>query len=60
MTRVVLDTNVLVCGLGWSGPPAAIVDAVTVGELTLLSSPTRGVLSYAKLVRVPFSDSERP
>ena len=56
MTRVVLDTNVLVSGLGWSGPPAAIVDAVTAGELTLLSSPAliaelRRVLSYPKLAK---------
>ena len=57
MTRVVLDTNVLVSGLGWSGPPAAIVDAVTAGELTLLSSSAlraelRRVLSYPKLAKV--------
>ena len=57
MTRVVLDTNVLVSGLGWSGAPAAIVDAVTAGELTLLSSPAliaelRRVLSYPKLAKV--------
>ena len=57
MTRVVLDTNVLVSGLGWSGPPAAIIDAVTAGELILLSSPTliaelRRVLSYPKLATV--------
>ncbi len=60
MTRVVLDTNVLVSGLGWSGPPAAIVDAVTAGELTLLSSPAlmaelRRVLSYPKLAQM-FAD----
>ena len=57
MTRVVLDTNVVVSGLGWSGPPAAIIDAVTAGELTLLSSPAliaelRRVLSYSKLAKV--------
>jgi len=57
VTRVVLDTNVLVSGLGWSGPPAAIVDAVTAGELTLLSSPAliaelRRVLNYPKLANV--------
>ena len=60
MTRVVLDTNVLVSGLGWSGPPAAIIDAVTAGELTLLSSPAlitelRRVLGYPKLAKV-FAD----
>jgi putative PIN family toxin of toxin-antitoxin system len=57
VTRVVLDTNVLVSGLGWSGPPAAIIDAVTAGELTLLSSPAlitelRRVLGYPKLAKV--------
>ena len=57
MTRVVLDTNVVVSGLGWSGPPAAIIDAVTAGELTLLSSSAliaelRRVLSYPKLAKV--------
>ena len=57
MTRVVLDTNVLVSGLGWSGPPAALVDAVLAGELTLLSSTAlivelRRVLSYPKLAKV--------
>ena len=57
MTRVVLDTNVLVSGLGWSGSPDAIIDAVTAGELTLLSSPAliaelRRVLSYPKLAKV--------
>jgi putative PIN family toxin of toxin-antitoxin system len=60
VTRVVLDTNVLVSGLGWSGPPAAIVDAVTAGELTLLSSPAliaelRRVLRYPKLAKM-FAD----
>ncbi len=54
MTRVVLDTNVLVSGLGWSGPPAAILDAALAGELTLLTSPAliaklRRVLGYRKL-----------
>ena len=62
MTRVVLDTNVLVSGLGWSGPPAALVDAVLAGELTLLSSTAlivelRRVLSYPKLAKVFASPS---
>jgi putative PIN family toxin of toxin-antitoxin system len=57
MTRVILDTNVLVSGLGWSGPPAAIVDAALAGELTLLTSPAliaelRRVLGYRKLATV--------
>jgi putative PIN family toxin of toxin-antitoxin system len=35
---VVLDTNTLVSGFGWSGPPSVIVDAVLAGELLLVSS----------------------
>ena len=39
MIAVVLDTNTLVSGLGFSGPPSVIVDAVLAGELMLVSSP---------------------
>lgn len=54
MIAVVLDTNTLVSGLGWSGPPATIVDAVLAGELLLVSSPPllnelERVLAYPKL-----------
>lgn len=57
MTQVVLDTNVLVSGLGWSGPPAAIVDSVAAGEVILVTSSTllvelRRVLGYPKLAKV--------
>jgi len=51
---VVLDTNTLVSGLGWSGPPSVIVDSVVAGELLLVSSPPllnelARVLAYPKL-----------
>lgn len=44
-------------GLGWSGPPSVIVDAVLAGELLLVSSPPllselERVLAYPKLARV--------
>jgi uncharacterized protein len=50
-TRAVLDTNVLVSGLGWSGPPAAILDAVSDGRMVLITSAPlldelRRVLAY--------------
>ncbi len=57
MIRVVADTNTLVSGFGWRGPPAAVVDAVLAGHLTLITSPplldelTR-VLRYPKLAGV--------
>ena len=38
MIVVVLDTNTLVSGFGWAGPPSVIVDAVLAGELLLVSS----------------------
>ena len=37
--RAVLDTNVLLAGLLWSGPPNALLAHVRSGELTFISSP---------------------
>jgi uncharacterized protein len=55
--RVVLDTNVIVSGLGWRGAPAAILDAVSEDRLLLVtSSPLlaelRRVLGYPRLAKV--------
>lgn len=55
--RVVLDSNVIVSGLGWSGAPARIMEAVLAGELVLVTSEPllvelRRVLAYPKLARV--------
>ncbi len=54
--RAVLDSNVIVSGLGWSGAPARIIDAVLARELVLVtSSPLlaelRRVLAYPKLAK---------
>jgi putative PIN family toxin of toxin-antitoxin system len=61
--RVVLDSNVIVSGLGWSGPPARIVDAALEGQCTLLTSEPilvelRRVLAYPKLAKA-IDDAER-
>jgi putative PIN family toxin of toxin-antitoxin system len=37
--RAVIDTNVLVSGLLWHGPPHALIEQVRTGALTLISSP---------------------
>ncbi len=55
-TRIVADTNVLVSGLGWAGPCAQVLDAVSDGRLALVQSPAlltelRRVLAYPKLAR---------
>lgn len=55
--RAVLDTNVLVSGLGWPGPPATILDAASDGRLVLVTSAPllaelRRVLAYPKLAKV--------
>jgi putative PIN family toxin of toxin-antitoxin system len=55
--RIVLDSNVIVSGLGWSGPPARILDATLDGSLVLVTSPPllaelRRVLAYPKLARL--------
>lgn len=63
MIAVVLDTNTLVSGLGWSGPPSVIIDAVLAGELLLVSSrplltEMERVLAYPKLAAA-FPDAAR-
>jgi putative PIN family toxin of toxin-antitoxin system len=55
--RAVLDTNVIVSGLGWSGAPAAILDAVSDDRLVLVTSAPllaelRRVLEYPRLAKV--------
>ena len=39
MLRVVLDTNILVSGLGWPGLPNRILEKWIDGKLTLIESP---------------------
>ncbi len=55
--RAVVDTNVLVSGLGWSGPPATVVDAALSGGIQLVTSQPlldelRRVLKYPRLSTV--------
>ena len=38
--RAVIDTNVLLSGLLWGGPPNGLLRHVRVGTVTLMSSPT--------------------
>jgi putative PIN family toxin of toxin-antitoxin system len=63
MLRLVIDTNTLVSGFGWGGPPGSVVDAVLDGRaVVLLSAPLREelarVLRYPKLARA-FPDPDR-
>lgn len=37
--RAVIDTNVLLSGLIWHGPPHRLIEQVRAGPLTLISSP---------------------
>ena len=55
--RAVIDTNALVSGFGWSGPSAALVDAVLDGRIELVTSQAlldelRRVLEYPRLAAV--------
>lgn len=57
MIRAVLDTNTIVSGLGWGGPPGAVLDAALTGQFEIVTSPTlldelRRVLDYPKLQAV--------
>lgn len=38
--RAVIDTNVLVSGLLWHGPPHALIEEARAGSFTIVSSPT--------------------
>jgi uncharacterized protein len=55
--RAVLDTNTIVSGVGWGGPPGAVLDAALDGRYELITSPAllaelHRVLSYPKLQTV--------
>jgi putative PIN family toxin of toxin-antitoxin system len=55
--RAVVDTNVLVSGLGWAGPPATVVDAALSGSIQLVTTQPlleelRRVLEYPRLSTV--------
>ncbi len=57
MIRAVLDTNTIVSGVGWGGPPGAVLDAALDGHFEIVTSPTlldelRRVLNYPKLQEV--------
>ena len=57
MIRAVLDTNTIVSGVGWGGPPGAVLDAALAGRFEIVTSPTlldelRRVLNYPKLQEV--------
>ncbi|MBS3942074.1 MAG: putative toxin-antitoxin system toxin component, PIN family [Actinobacteria bacterium] len=57
MIRAVLDTNTIVSGVGWGGPPGAVLDAALAGHFEIVSSPAlldelRRVLNYPKLQAV--------
>jgi len=54
---IVADTNTLVSGFGWGGPPGEVVDAVLSGQVTLVISPVllgelARVLAYPKLTAI--------
>lgn len=40
MLKLVLDTNILVSGIGWPGFPGRLVDEFIDGKFTLVESPT--------------------
>ena len=39
LMRIGADTNTLVSGFGWGGPPGQVVDTVLSGQVTLVTSP---------------------
>jgi putative PIN family toxin of toxin-antitoxin system len=62
VTRAVLDTNTLVSGLGWGGPPSELVEAGLAGRFEIVTSlalldELRRVLHYPRLATT-FGDVE--
>lgn len=56
MMRATLDTNVVIAGLLWSGPPRRLLDAAIGGTVELFTSPLLAnelyeALGYAKFAR---------
>lgn len=39
MIRAVLDTNVIVSGLGWGGAPGQVLEAARTGRFITVTSP---------------------
>jgi len=48
--RAVIDTNILVSGLLWNGPPHALIEQARNGALTLISSPAL-IAEFTTVVR---------
>ncbi len=53
--RSVVDTNTLVSGSLWNGPPARLLQAIRTGEITLVQSPRLWAEFVAVMNRPKFS-----
>jgi putative PIN family toxin of toxin-antitoxin system len=50
--RAVIDTNVLLSGLFWYGPPHRLIELVRDGSLTLITSPAL-LAEFSEVIRRP-------
>ncbi|MEK7676843.1 MAG: putative toxin-antitoxin system toxin component, PIN family [Verrucomicrobiota bacterium] len=53
--KIVVDSNTLVSGSLWNGPPARLLDAIRSGKLTLVQSPVLWVEFVEVLSRPKFA-----
>ena len=51
-TKVLLDTNILISALGWSGKPKVIFEKCLHGELELVTSPDQ-IEELKRVTRAP-------
>lgn len=63
--RLVVDTNVLLSGLIWSGPPRKLIDAAIEGEIEIVSSVAlleelHRTLSYGRIVSAMRAKGKQP
>ena len=51
--RLVLDTNVCVSGLLWTGTPHLLIRAAEAGDLVPVTTPAESLLSVVEVVQEP-------
>ena len=57
--RIVLDTNIVISGIFWGGPPRRVLDAARSGRIELFTSPILLAELYEVLERTKFADRLR-
>lgn len=52
MIRAVLDTNTIVSGLGWGGPPGAVLDAALAANADVIVTGDQDLLTLGSIGQI--------